>query len=153
MPAIIYKQGDLLVAPERVICQGCNALGKMGAGIAVPIKNKYPEAFKAYRSTYEQQGNRLDLGQSIWVDCSDGRTVINAVTQEIYGRDPNVVYVSYEAVRQIMRDIDIWAKAQQSMPYIAFPKIGAGLANGDWEVIAKIIEDEAKNFQPVVYTL
>ena len=153
MPAIIYKQGDLLAAVERVICHGCNALGKMGAGIAVPIKNKYQEAFKAYRSTYEQQGNRLDLGQSIWVDCLDGRTVINAITQEIYGRDPNVVYVSYEAVRQIMRDINIWAKMQQSPPSIAFPKIGAGLANGDWEVIAKIIEHEAQNFQPIVYIL
>ncbi|WP_343683631.1 hypothetical protein [Asticcacaulis sp.] len=53
MPAIIYEQGDLLKAPERVICHGCNAQGKMGAGIATAIKKIYPEAFSLYRATYE----------------------------------------------------------------------------------------------------
>ncbi|ESQ88967.1 hypothetical protein ABAC460_14395 [Asticcacaulis sp. AC460] len=46
---IIYKTGDLLEAPERVICHGCNAQGVMGSGIAVPIRNRYPMVFKAYR--------------------------------------------------------------------------------------------------------
>lgn len=31
---IIYKQGDLLSCPERVILHGCNAQGVMGSGIA-----------------------------------------------------------------------------------------------------------------------
>lgn len=152
---IIYKAGDLLEAPERAICHGCNAQGKMGAGIAVPIKKRYPIAFEAYRSTYEAQGNRLHLGQVITVVCPDGRTVFNAVTQEFYGREPGRVYVSYDAVAQAIGHIDAWADEQNAVarPVVAFPKIGAGLANGDWERLAAIIEDGARNFQPVVYVL
>jgi O-acetyl-ADP-ribose deacetylase (regulator of RNase III) len=36
---------------------------------------------------------------------------------------------------------------------VAMPKIGAGLAGGDWNVIEKIIEEECKGVQPVVYYL
>lgn len=153
---IVYKTGDLLEAPERVICHGCNAQGKMGAGLAVPIKKKYPEAFKAYRDLYEMQGNRLETGQVAIAECPDGRTVINAVTQEFYGREPGIVYVDYGAVRRVMQQIDSWAGERGTLTdvvSVAFPKIGAGLANGDWEVIESIIEDEARHFQPVVYTL
>ncbi len=152
---IIYKIGDLLEAPERIICHGCNAQGKMGAGIAVPIRKRYPKAFDDYRALYEAQGNRLELGQVVFVDCPDGRVVIDAVTQEFYGREPGVVYVSYDAIRTAVRRIDDWIAARDAsiVESVAFPKIGAGLANGDWDVIEAIIEDEARAFQPVVYTL
>jgi O-acetyl-ADP-ribose deacetylase (regulator of RNase III) len=36
---------------------------------------------------------------------------------------------------------------------VGLPLIGAGLANGDWEVISKIIEEEAVDFEPVVYVI
>ena len=38
-------------------------------------------------------------------------------------------------------------------PRIAMPKIGAGLANGDWNVIEKIVEKECTEVQPVVYVM
>ena len=149
---IIYKTDDLLEAPERVICHGCNAQGKMGAGIAEPIRKRYPKAFDDYRALYEVQGNRLELGQCVFVDCSENRVVIDAVTQEFYGREPNVVYASYDGIRRALQRINDWARAS-GVDTIAFPKIGAGLANGDWSIIADIIETEATDFQPVVYEL
>ncbi|ESQ88966.1 hypothetical protein ABAC460_14390 [Asticcacaulis sp. AC460] len=39
------------------------------------------------------------------------------------------------------------------MPVVAFPKIGAGLAQGDWTIIESLIEDHSRHFQPVVYVL
>ena len=148
---IIYKTGDLLEAPEHVICHGCNAQGKMGAGIAVPIRKRYPKAFDDYR-VYEAQGNRLELGQCCFVECPEGRIVIDAVTQEFYGREPDIVYASYDGIRRALQRINDWAKAN-GVDTVAFPKIGAGLARGDWSIIADIIETEATNFQPVVYEL
>ncbi len=149
---IIYRKGDLLKAPERVICHGCNARGSMGAGIALAVRKTYPVAFNRYREIFLAQGKRLDLGQCIFVDCPDGRVVINAVSQADYGRDPGIVYVSYDAVRSIIKQIDLWAAAND-IASVAFPKIGAGLANGDWSVIESIIETGAAHFQPVVYEL
>ena len=149
---IIYRTGDLLAAPEKVLCHGCNAQGKMGAGIAVAIRKRYPVAFTEYRQLYEDQGCRLELGQCVFVSCDDGRTIIDAVTQEFYGRDPDIVYVDYDGVRLAMQRINAWAKAH-AVPHVAFPKIGAGLANGDWSIISAIIETEARDFNPVVYEL
>ncbi len=149
---IVYRKGDLLKAPERVICHGCNAKGIMGAGIALAIRKTYPAAFNRYRETFLAQGRHLDIGQCIFVHCPDERVIINAVTQADYGRDPKTVYVSYEAVRSVIAQIDTWAMAH-AVDMVAFPKIGAGLANGDWSIIETIIETEARHFQPVVYEL
>jgi O-acetyl-ADP-ribose deacetylase (regulator of RNase III) len=39
------------------------------------------------------------------------------------------------------------------MKKVALPKIGSGLAGGDWKVISAIIENESKNYQPIVYVI
>lgn len=144
---IEYKQGSLLEAPERYLVHGCNAQKKMASGIAKLIREKYPEAFDAYEKTYELQG-KLDLGQAIFVNCHDGKIVINAITQKFYGREPNTIYVSYEAIREAVRRINRFVREP-----VAFPQIGAGLGGGDWQLISQIIEEEATNFQPIVYIL
>ena len=44
----------------------------------------------------------------------------------------------YDAIRAVLRHI----KDNFSGKKIGYPKIGAGLAGGDWDVIAKIIDQE-----------
>ena len=147
---IQYIEGDLIKSDLSVICHGCNAKGSMGAGIAFHLRKPYPEIYDDYRRIYKEQGDRLDLGQTIWTRCRDGRTIINAITQATYGRDPNIVYVDYDAIRIVMQAINKAAKVE-GFDRVGFPKIGAGLANGNWDHIAEIIEAEADAFQPVVY--
>lgn len=155
---IIYKDGDALAGPERFFCHGCNAQGVMGSGIAAQVREQFPAAYKAYRDHYEREG--LKLGDRISVDCTT-KVIINAVTQEHYGRDPNRVYVSYDAIEKAIKGINAWAHFAENIDSmrrvvgkpdsVAFPLIGAGLANGDWDVISKIIEEFSTDFQPVVY--
>lgn len=157
---ITYKTGDLLRGPERFIAHGCNAQGVMRSGIAGQIVDVFPQAFEHYRQTYEGNGRHLDLGTTQWVNCGN-KIVINVITQEFYGRDPNRRYVSYEAVRRGLKQINAHAhfsqrieemeNSQGEMTEVGFPLIGAGLANGSWAVISAIIEEEARNFKPVVY--
>jgi len=143
---IIYRQGDLLVSGLKYIAHGCNAQRKMGSGIAQAIRQQYPEAYEAY-----MQGD-MTLGNVIVAE-TDGVTIFNCITQQYYGRNKNVRYVSYEAIAECIKKIDSMFAVWNNVCEVGFPKIGAGLANGDWEVIEKIIETEAKHFQPVVYTL
>jgi O-acetyl-ADP-ribose deacetylase (regulator of RNase III) len=145
---IIYKHGDLLAAEEHFIVQGCNAQGVMGSGVAKLIRDKDENVFLEYRKVYEQQGQKLNLGQTIWVE-SKSHVFVNAITQEFYGRDPNVVYVSYDGMRKAMSEINLVA----GFASVAMPLIGAGLANGRWSIISQIIEEELTNVQPVVYLI
>lgn len=145
---IIYKQGDLPECTENIIVHGCNAKGVMGSGVAAQIKKKYPNSARAYFNMKEN--NKMQLGNFSYSEEDDGKTIINAITQEFYGRNPHIVYVSYGAIAHVFMDINKGCKIY-GYKEIALPKIGAGLANGDWNIIEQIIEKECKDVQPVVY--
>lgn len=145
---IIYKHGDLMRASEAFILHGCNAQGVMGSGVAKLIRDRYPKAYEEYAKAHKQSG--LVVGECIWVETSP-HTVINGITQEFYGRDPNVVYVSYDGLRAVIRNINERIGQSDGTIGVAMPLIGAGLANGRWSIISEIIKEEATNFQPVVY--
>lgn len=143
---IIYKVGNLLEAPERYICHGCNAQGVMGSGVARQIREKWPSVYDAYIDCYKKIG--LSLGEILWVDVGT-KVIINAITQEFYGNDGKL-YLSYEALDKCLTKINDNVSPGTR---IAFPKIGAGLAGGDWNIISKIIEVNSTNMIPVVYVM
>lgn len=143
---IIYRKGDLLSGPEKYILHGCNAQGVMGSGVALQIKEKYPEAYEYYMYSHVTDG--LDMGSIITVACED-RIIVHCITQEYYGRNKNCVYVDYNAVKNCLHLVNHNFKCAD----VAMPKIGCGLANGDWNIVEKIINETMVDCQPVVYTL
>ena len=151
---IEYIKGNAFDTPAKYILHGCNAQGAMGSGFAAGVAALYPEARQAYLDRHAK--DPLKVGEIIPVDC--GRhVIINGITQEFYGRDPDFVYVSYDGVADVIRAVNDMVKVSpetiQPIPRVAMPKIGAGLANGTWEVIAKLIEEFSPDFQPVVYVI
>lgn len=132
---IKYKQGNLLDVTEGVLVHGCNAKGVMGSGVALAIKQEYPKAYEGYKGFETKHGLRL-ASLSI-VKVSPKVYVANLISQENYGRDPNIRYVSYGAIHLGFE------KLQEHFPLSTifnFPKIGAGLGNGDWNKISELIE-------------
>jgi O-acetyl-ADP-ribose deacetylase (regulator of RNase III) len=135
------KRGDLLQYAHEgvfdVIVHGCNCFCTMGAGIAKQMKAQYPEAYHADLQT--QKGDRAKLGtcSSATIEGENGTiVVVNAYTQYTYrGKG---MKVDYAAVTSCMK----WVKAHFSGQRIGLPKIGAGLAGGDWTRISQIIEKE-----------
>lgn len=143
---IEYVKGDLLQTEVKHIIHGCNSKGVMGSGVAKILREKYPRAYHDYNDTYNSYG--LELGNVIVSVQDDGKIIHNAITQRDYGRDPSRVYVSYWAIAEAFRKINQWGIKE-----IALPKIGAGLANGDWNVISAIIENTLIDTKPYVYVL
>ena len=120
-----------------VIIHGCNCYCAMGAGIAKLIKAKFPEAYAADCQT--EKGARAKLGTISWATVErDGRTitVVNGYTQH-HWRGKGVL-VDYDAVRGVAQQV----KANFSGQRIGYPRIGAGLAGGDWDTIAAILDEE-----------
>ena len=146
MTLFTYKKADITTAEERVIIHGCNAQGVMGAGVALAIRRAFPKAYKDYRDEYEKFG--LRLGDVIWSNC-DGRMIGNAITQNSYGRKG--LHLNYDALDRVMHRVG--NRYNWSFHHIAMPKIGAGLAGGDWDRIAKIIEAHLDRTRVVIYEL
>lgn len=76
-------------------------------------------------------------------------TVVNSYTQYHYGanhKDGVKKPVDYEAITMCMRKINHTFKGQ----HIGLPKIGAGLAGGDWDRIKTIIQSELKDCEVTV---
>ncbi|MFA7407872.1 MAG: macro domain-containing protein [Anaerolineaceae bacterium] len=142
---IRYVKGDLLEAPERMILHGCNCRGVMGSGVAKLIREKWPQAYEDYREKYNRDG--LELGSMVVSVQDDEKVIINAMTQDGYGKTG--VHVSYWAVATIAEKCGRIMGGQS----IAIPKIGAGLGGGDWNVIAAILENEAPDVEWVVYEI
>lgn len=143
---IEYIKGNLLQTEAKHIIHGCNSHGVMGSGVAKAIRDMYPRAYQDYNDAYNSYG--LELGDVIVSAQDDERLVYNAITQRDYGRDSSRVYVSYWAIAEVFRKINQWGLRE-----IAMPKIGAGLANGDWNVISAIIENTLIDTKPYVYVL
>lgn len=146
------KLGSLLDVKEGIIVHGCNAQGVMGSGVAKEVREKYPQAYQKYREAYEKAIKlgmpHLPVGKIIWCPISSESpklTIANAITQKNYGRDPNVQYVSYEAIDMVFEKIAKVAKEHQ-VP-VHFPLIGAALGGGKWEEIQPIIEKRLKGVE------
>lgn len=141
---IQYRYGDILTTDTKYIAHCCNAQGKMNSGVAKAIRAAYPKAFRVYRDSYETKG--LFLGQVIGADCGK-HVILNIIGQQNYGYDGKR-YVDYQAIRKAMASIN-----KNVTEPVSFPLIGCGLAGGDWTIMSQIIEEEATNFQPIVYAL
>lgn len=143
--------GDLIKLAKEgafdVITHGCNCMSTMGAGIA-------PQMAKAFGvdqyplESFTRKGDINKLGQIEWFVERDGAIpfVVNSYTQYNYGanhKDGTAKPIDYEALTMCMRKINHTFKGK----HIGLPKIGAGLAGGDWNRIKTIIQTELKDMK------
>ena len=137
--AIVYKKGNVLNSGERVIVHGCNCFNTMGSGIAKQIKRRYPKAYTVDQAT--RKGDRGKLGRFSQAIIDDHDVIIvNAYTQYRYGRDK--VHVDYDALKTVISRICVDIREGT----IAMPKIGCGLAGGDWDVVSEILESVSEKY-------
>ncbi|MFY7886674.1 MAG: hypothetical protein ACOVOV_17720 [Dolichospermum sp.] len=158
-------EGDLIKLAKEgtfdVITHGCNCLSNMGAGIAPQMA----KAFGVDKFQMELWGPTIGklgcidyetfvIGQNaIWsLEDADNKlgepelAVVNSYTQYRYGKnhtDGVSKPLDYEALTLCMRKINTTFSGK----HIGLPKIGAGLAGGDWNKIKKIIQTELKDMK------
>jgi O-acetyl-ADP-ribose deacetylase (regulator of RNase III) len=135
------EKGDLIQKARAgefdVIVHGCNCFCTMGAGIAKTIKQVFPAAYQADLATTAGDQAKLGTYSAAQVEvASKPLTIVNAYTQYQWrGRGPQV---DYEAIRRVFQRLKLAYPDQR----IGYPAIGAGLAGGNWSIIAAIIDEE-----------
>lgn len=140
--ALKRTTGDLLKFAEKgkfdIIVQGCNCFCTMGSGIARQIRESYPGAYEADKTT--TAGDKSKLGTYTKYDTRKNFTIVNGYTQYAFNRggatDDVFEYAGfYELLLRLAEDFP--------GKKFGFPCIGMGLAGGDPERIIPMLEDFA----------
>jgi O-acetyl-ADP-ribose deacetylase (regulator of RNase III) len=134
-------KGDLIKLAKEgafdVIIHGCNCFNTMGHGIAAQVKRELNEAYIVDQRTQRGDMGKLGTYSAAKIIIEDRVLwVVNAYTQYEYGG--NKVNANYRAIQQVFRKI----KKDFSGKRIGIPKIGCGLAKGNWQTVSEIIETE-----------
>lgn len=142
MPIIKTETGNLLNLFKQdnftAIVHGCNCFHTMGSGIAGQISDQFPESQAIDRKT--KFGDITKLGKYSHIICEFGN-IINLYTQfrpgrEIKPRLYHSIEEGFTLLNHVFQDYD---------GTIGIPRIGAGIAGGDWKAIHRIIDGVTDN--------
>ena len=102
---------------------------------------RYPEAEAEYRAWYRRKTDPpFALGQVQFVEVAAQVWVANMIGQHGIGRRGPTPPIRYDALRECLGRVRAFAHEHKAD--IQMPRIGCGLAGGEWEIVSKIVEDE-----------
>lgn len=132
-------QGD----GKKLIIHVCNNIGAWGAGFVMALSKKWKEPEAAYRAMI-----KYDLGDIDLVEVEDDIAVCNLIGQEsTTGRNKNATlppirYVAIEyALEMVAKNFEFSRDIELEEFSVHIPRIGSGLAGGNWKIIEAIIEE------------
>lgn len=148
---IEYIKGDIIKALENgdidAFSHGCNCQGGFGSGIAGQIAKKWPHVKDSYHSLHQIGEVKLGFFQPVSLK-EKGKWIINCGTQDNY-LPRGIDHVDYEAVKKVMAWTLSFSRSRGLK--VGIPKIGAGLAGGNWDRISTIIEEIFDDYPIRVY--
>ena len=141
MREINYIKGDAtrpVGNGQKIICHICNDIGAWGAGFVLALSKRWSAPEDSYR-----RNKALQLGMVEIVPVEDDISVANMVAQHGVTRmgfdDADEPPIRYGALRACLAEVnDI---AYKTGATLHMPRIGCGLAGGEWSVVEKIIMD------------
>ncbi len=146
---IIYVTGDAtqpIGTGPRVIVHVCNDVGAWGKGFVLAVSKRWkaPElAFRGLRNPTLGDVQIIAVEPSLWV--------ANMIGQHGIRSHNGVPPVRYDAIREALVFVASFARHRHASVHM--PRIGAGLAGGDWSTIAAIIETTLVDISVTVYDL
>lgn len=144
-----YIKGDITETELKFIAHGVNCQGVMGSGVAKSLFTLWPKVRDSYLDFYENQKGQYRnfktsnlLGHVQPVKVTEDKVVFNCFTQDNFGKD-GIKYVDYNAIVDCFREL-MSTRFAIDTP-VAIPRIGCGLAGGNWEFMQMLINDVTQN--------
>ena len=153
MKKMIYRQGNVLTRTGQpsLLIHICNNRGGFGAGFAKALAARYPQVKEAYRAWVAGDSQSAHftaeyfrLGNIQAVGVGDALTIINMIAQNGYKSEDNQQPIDYTALQKCL--VKVRAAALREKRLIILPKIGTGLAGGDWQIIERLITENLCQF-------
>ena len=153
---IKYVKGDATTPftnGNKIIVHVCNDIGGWGRGFVMAISKRWKQPEEQYRS-WHFSNETFGLGEVQLVKVEEDIWVANLIGQRDIKNDKNgIPPIRYEAV-----SIGLSKLADLAIPLNAtvhMPRIGCGLAGGNWDEMEKIVAKELidKGISVTVYDL
>jgi O-acetyl-ADP-ribose deacetylase (regulator of RNase III) len=141
MSNIVYLKGDA-TSPQakgkKLICHICNDRGGWGKGFVLAISRRWELPEQAYREWYNgREENDFGLGAVQFVQVEPYIWVANMVAQHGTKGGSKGPPIRYEAVAQCLEKVAAWVGELNASVHM--PRIGCGLAGGEWSRIEPLI--------------
>lgn len=135
---IIEIDANLLEYHLNGFIHSCNCFHTFGGGIALRIKQKYPEIYQA-DIKHGRRGDISRLGKFSTCKLHDGKQGYNLYGQYQYGLQQR--HTNYEAVYTGLQGIARHA-VENNIMTLGLPRnMGCRLGGGSWPIVRAIIDD------------
>lgn len=157
MANLKYIEGDATkpqAEGQKIIFHICNNIGAWGAGFVIAVSKKYPSARIAYKALSFNKS--LTLGYTQFVHVDEDVIIANMIAQDGINDGRNGWMgdlIDYESLDKCLEEVFKYAKDNGASLHA--PKIGSGLAGGDWPTIERLLMGKVGNYgvDCTVYTL
>lgn len=141
MISVIFNSNLFSMIYEKyILAHQVNCQARMGSGVALQVKQRFPDVYDAYLK-YCQDKEPKDLLGTVQIRHSLYRNtpIANLFGQENYGYDGGK-YTSYKAFEMAFNELCSYCK-RNKFPGIVVPyKIGCVRGGASWEMIFDIMK-------------
>jgi O-acetyl-ADP-ribose deacetylase (regulator of RNase III) len=139
---INYLKGDatnpIVKTGTRVIAHVSNDIGAWGGGFVLSVSKKWAEPEREYRRLAKSNVGNFRLGVVQMVPINDGIWVANMIAQHDCSWVNNVPPIRYDALERCLEHLAFNLKDIKEAS-VHMPRIGCGLAGGEWNKVEEII--------------
>ncbi len=157
MKPIVYLIGDATkpqAAGNKIIAHVCNDTGAWGKGFVLALSKMSSAPERAFREWYAgRENNDFALGAVQFVSVIPNISVANMIGQHGIRTVRGVPPIRYNAIETALKTVG--KKALSENASVHLPRIGCGLAGGEWRKIEPLIEQQicASDVPVFVYDL
>jgi O-acetyl-ADP-ribose deacetylase (regulator of RNase III) len=144
MSAIRFIKGDA-TCPQakgvKIICHVCNDIGGWGKGFVLAVSRRWEKPEAEYRAWYSAgKPGGFALGAVQFVQVEPYIWVANMLGQRGIKRGSSGAPIRYEAVAACLQQVA--EKARELGASVHMPRVGCGLAGGEWSKMEPLIEEQ-----------
>lgn len=155
MAAVRYLTGDAtdpVGDDPKILVHVCNDVGAWGKGFVLAISKRWKEPEKRFKEWFKSETD-FGLGEVQFVRVRPDLEVANLIGQVGLRSRKGVPPIRYEALEAGLSRVAEPALKQGASVHM--PRIGCGLAGGEWNQVEQIIESTllSQGIEVVVYDL
>jgi len=147
---ITYVVGDAAaLGGIKILAHVVNLKGYWGKGFVMAVEERWPGTKAAYRD-FLANSEHAKLGRIMFCPYN-GIVIANMIAQEDIARRSNPNPLDYQALESCLGELANTANYLQAS--IHMPRIGTGLAGGDWKKIEPLITKYLNKHDVTIYSL